>query len=308
MGAKQDMEKFDLGKLVAEAGAEVDALIKSERDRLESLKKSEESSSSSSSSSSMAKKEFSSGSEESNLMNKKEESSSSSMVKKEGSRSESSMKKDENSSGYESQAPEAAPADPASAPPASEDGAAPQQDGGEDLQSMVSSLDDQMLDELMQTVMMEKDARKGSAAPVDGQSAPSSAQAPPAPPMDSASMAMKSELEKYQEKLAKSEAQAADLQKSFSSMTELLDKMINRPVQKAVTDVRNIEYIDKGEKDQLKKNESANISDADLKKKAVEISQDPKKLGALAKSERDTLLDYLVSKKRNPEVLKIVSK
>jgi hypothetical protein len=155
---------------------------------------------------------------------------------------------------------------------------------------------------------MEKDARKGSAAPVDGQAAPSPAQAPPAPPMDSASMAMKSELEKYQEKLAKSEAQAADLQKSFTSMTELLDKMINRPVQKAVTDVRNIEYIDKGEKDQLKKTESANISDADLKKKAVEISADPKKLGALAKSERDTLLDYLVTKKRNPEVLKIVSK
>lgn len=295
---KQD---FDIGKLVAEAGAEVDALIKAEKEKIEALKKAEESSSSSSessSSSSVAKKEDSfsaAGSAEDNLMNKKEEGSSSS--------SESSMKKDENSSGYESQAPEAS-----SPPPSPEDGAAPapEEQQGEDLQSMVSSLDDQMLDELCQVVMMEQEARKQQAPQEQPPEAPQAAPQESAP-MDKMAMAYKNELEKYQEKLAKSEEQANVLQKSFTAMTELLDKMINRPVSKAVTDVRSIDYIDKNDKT-LKKTEGVNISDADLKKKANEIAKDHKKLGTLAKKERDALLDFLVTKKRTPEVIELVSK
>ena len=64
-------------------------------------------------------------------------------------------------------------------------------------------------------------------------------------------------------------------------MTELLDKMINRPVQKAVTDVRNIEYIDKGEK--LKKASQLIFQMLILKRKQMKLSMDPKKLGALRK-------------------------
>ena len=39
MGATKEIEKFDLSKLVAEAGAEVDSLIKAERESLETLQK-----------------------------------------------------------------------------------------------------------------------------------------------------------------------------------------------------------------------------------------------------------------------------
>jgi cell shape-determining protein MreC len=170
---------------------------------------------------------------------------------------------------------------------------------------MVSSLDDQMLDELMQVVQMEKETRQSQqAAPQDG-SQDQSQQAPPPGP-DMSQMAQKSELEDTKNRLAKAEKQAADLQQSFTSMTDLLDKMVNRPVQKAVTDVRQIDYIDKGEK-ALSKSEAENISDADLKKRLTEMSKDQKQLGALTKRERETLGDFFINKQRTPEILKLVS-
>ena len=279
MGKEQNL---DISQLLKEAGAEIDALIKTEKEQI-ALQKSEASMGKNKANGSVIKKE-------------------------ESSREESSMKKDEGS-GYENQAPEASASASQSAAPPMADPNAPPQDGqedqGQDLQTMVSSLDDQMLDELMQVVQMEKETRQSQqAAPQDG-SQDQSQQAPPPGP-DMSQMAQKSELEDTKNRLAKAEKQAADLQQSFTSMTDLLDKMVNRPVQKAVTDVRQIDYIDKGEK-ALSKSEAENISDADLKKRLTEMSKDQKQLGALTKRERETLGDFFINKQRTPEILKLVS-
>lgn len=306
-------DQIDITKLLAEAGEEVDALIKAEKEKLEALKKSEESSKEESSA--MKKKEESSEASKEASMKKKEEmpknKANGDVQKKEESSKEMSMKKDEGS-GYQSQAPEASDEsgsqqDPA-APPAD-----PQADPnqGEDLNSMVSSLDDEMLHELMQVVQMEMQARQEQQSPDQSQPQMDDSSAQPqesAPPqMEKMAMAYKSELSAVQQKLAKSEEEASNLYKSVSAMTELMDKMINRPVSKAVTDIRHIDYVDKGEKE-LKKSETENISDADLQKKAKEFAMDNKRLGTLVKNERDVLSDYLVNKKRSPEILKIISK
>ena len=294
MATKQEIEKVDISQLLKEAGAEIDSLIKSEREKLEALKKKEESS--------VKKEESSMKKEESSV--KKEESS----MKKE----ESSVKKDEGS-GYQNQAPEASASQSASpdasATPPPADGQQPPEQG-EDLHGMVSSLDDEMLQELMQVVQMEMETRhQQGGSPDQSQSAPpppdASAQ-PPAPGMEKMAMAYKAELDSYKDRLQKSEQEAVKLQNSFTSVTELLDKMINRPVSKAVTDIRNVDYIDKGEKD-LKKNETT-LTDADLKKKANEMAKDNQKLGALSKSERETLSDFLMSKQRTPEIVKLILK
>jgi hypothetical protein len=282
-------QNLDISQLLKEAGAEIDALIKTEKEQI-ALQKSE---------ASMGKNKANGS------VMKKEESS---MKKEESSREESSMKKDEGS-GYENQAPEASASASQSAAPPMADPNAPPQDGqedqGQDLQTMVSSLDDQMLDELMQVVQMEKETRQSQqAAPQEGSQSMSQSAPPPGP--DMSQMAQKSELEDTKNRLAKAEKQAQDLQQSFTSMTDLLDKMVNRPVQKAVTDVRQIEYIDKGEK-ALSKSEAENISDADLKKRLTEMSKDQKQLGALTKRERETLGDFFINKQRTPEILKLVS-
>ena len=312
-----NMEQIDISQLLAEAGAEVDALIKAERTKLEALSKKEESSKeelskeessmkkeeSSKEESSMKKKEAMAHNKANGDVQKKEESS----MKKE----ESSMKKDEGS-GYENQAPEASD-DAGShedAPPSPEGSEDPQQ--GEDLNSMVSSLDDEMLHELMQVVQMEMQARQEQQSPDESQPpmedpAAQQSQSAPPPMMGKMESAYKSELSAVQEKLAKSETEASNLYKSVSAMTELMDKMINRPVTKAVTDIRHIDYVDKGEKD-LKKSETENISDADLQKQAKALAMDNKRLSTLVKNERDVLSDFLVNKKRSPEILKLIAK
>jgi hypothetical protein len=309
-----NIEQLDISKLLEEAGAEVDALIKSEREKIEALQKKEESSKEKSSKeesseksskeeSSMHKKEISAKHKANGDVMKKEESS------KEASSKEWSMKKDEGS-GYESQAPEASsPAPEMSAGAPGQEGQ--HEDQGEDLQSMVSSLDDEMLHELMQVVQMEMEGRQQQHAGPEGapheEAGPEAAAPQEAPGMEKMAMAYKSELEATKDRLAKAEEQTANIQKSFLAMTELLDKMVNKPVQKAVTDIRSIDYVDKGEKD-LKKAEETNISDADLQKKAKELSSDFKKLGSLTKNEREVLSDFFVNKKRTPEILKLVSK
>lgn len=236
---------------------------------------------------------------------KKEESS---MKKEESSSKEMSMKKDEGS-GFESPAPEASsPAPDASA-------AAPGAEGqGEDLQSMVQSLDDDMLHELMQCVQMEMESRSKSAspAPAAGASpapAASASASPAAPAMkrEESSAMYKKELEAFQEKLAKSEEQSKNLEKAVSTMTELMEKMVNRPVTKAVTDIRNVDFVDKGEKE-LKKTEQADVSDEEFYKKAKKIAGSQQELGKLTKNEREALSAYFVTKRRSPEVLKLISK
>lgn len=278
-------QTVDLNAILKEVAGEVDQLIKTEEARLDALKKNEESS----------KKEESS-------MSKKEESS----MKKE----ESSMKKDEGS-GFESPAPEASAS--SSAAPAESAAAPGAEDQGESLQSMVQGLDDDMLHELMQVVQMEMEARSKSAAPAPDASMSQPPAASPAPAADAsamkseASMMHKKELDEVKEKLAKSEEQSKNLEKAVTAMTDLMEKMVNRPVTKAVTDIRNVDFVDKGEKD-LKKNEDANLSDEDFHKKARKIANDKNELGKLTKNEREALSAYFVTKKRSPEVLKLISK
>lgn len=288
-----ETEKIDIGALINEVGAEVDALIKSEQVRLETLKKSEESSKEESSKeASMEKKEESSKEESSKSMEKKEES------KKE----ESSMKKDE-SSGFESPAPEASSPSPDMSQ-SSPDGS----DQGESLESMIQSLDDSMLDELIQSAMMEKDKRSQSSQSEPSPS-PDMSQSAPAP-QDSPKleMAYKKEVDDMKEKLTKSEETAKNLEVAFTSMTELFDKMINRPVQKAVTDIREIEYADKGEKDLKKSEAKKEFSETEVKEQLYKMGSDHKQLEKLNKNEREALSDFFVTKKQTPEVLKLIYK
>jgi len=277
-------QTVDLNAILKEVGGEIDQLIKSEQARLDAAK-----------------------AEEATKLAKKEESS---MKKEESSSKEMSMKKDEGS-GFESPAPEAS----SPSPEASASSAAPGAEGqGEDLQSMVQSLDDDMLHELMQTVQMEMEARSKSASPAPAAGASpapaSSASASPAAPAmkrEESSMMYKKELEAMQEKLAKSEEQSKNLEKAVSTMTELMEKMVNRPVTKAVTDIRNVEFVDKGEKE-LKKTEQADVSDEEFYKKAKKIAGSQQELGKLTKNEREALSAYFVTKRRSPEVLKLISK
>lgn len=274
--ANTNGQEFDLKKLLKEAGDVVDSLIKSEKEKQEVLQKKEESS-----------KEESSKEESS--VEKKEDSS----------KKEESMKKDEpaspENSGYESQAPEASS-------PSPEDSQG--QDQMESLESMVSSLDEQMLQELKQVVDMELSARSQQQQPAP-EASPAPTQPEAAPPQQD--MAMKSEVEALKEKLVKSEEKSANVEKAFGLMSDLMEKMINKPVDKAITDIQSIAYIDKGEQE-LKKSENSTVSDEDLKKKLTAISGDNKELAKLTKSEREAMTEYFVTKKRNPEVLKIVTK
>jgi len=292
-------QNVDLNAILKEVAGEVDELIKSEQARLDSLKKNEESS--------MKKEESSMKKEESSM--KKEESS---MKKEESSmkKEESSMKKDEGS-GFESPTPEAsASSSPAPADPSAQ--ASPEADAGDSLESMVHGLDDEMLHELMQCVQMEMEARSKSAAPAPMESAPAASPSP----SPAASSAMKSEessamykkeMDAMKEKLSKSEENAKNLEKAVGTLTDLMEKMVNRPVTKAVTDIRSVDYVDKGEKD-LKKTEQENISDEEFHKRAKKIAGDRSALGALTKNERDALSNYFVTKKRSSEVLKLISK
>lgn len=238
---------------------------------------------------------------------KNEQSKLEAMKKENMEKPAAEMKKDEGS-GFENPAPEASSQPAPSGPPASPE-ESQEQSKAESLEDMVRSLDEDMLQELMQVVQMEMESRKQSSAPAapEASMSPPPAAQPPAPEQKM-EMAYKKEFDGMKEKLAKSEEQAKNLEKAFTSMTDLLDKMVNRPVTKAVTDIRAVDYVDKGEKE-LKKNEDiVNISDTDLKKHLFKMSSNPKELAKLTKGERDTLSEYFTNKKRTPEVLKLISK
>lgn len=295
-GVATQIENMDLSALLQEVGKEVDTLIKSENEKIEALKKAEASKSESSSSSSMAKAEESKSESSKSEMEKAEESSKSEMAK-----SAEAVKKDESGSGFESPVPEASA--PVAAAPAAEN-----QESGESLEAMVQGLDDDMLHELKQIVDMECQGRQQSQASADQASADQSkAAAPAAPDMGKMEMAYKKEMEDVREKLAKSEEQAKSMEKAFTTMTELIDKMINKPITKAVVDIKHVDFIDKGEKE-LKKSEQETVSDSDLDKKLKKMATDQRELGKLTKNERDALGQYFVNKKRTPEVLKLINK
>jgi len=283
---------LDINKLLDEVEAEVKTLLKSAQDDAGSLKKAEDEKS------------------------KKEES------KKEESKAEKSAldkaMPDQEGSGYENQAPEAsaeqsAPEmseEAAPAPEASQEGS---EDQVEDISQIMQSLDDDMLHELYQKIKMElmgrMQAQEGSAD--QSQAAPEMEQQTPAPEA-SPDLAMKSEkteaetlakseLKTKEEEINKLKKSLEDYEKGLSEMTDMLKVVLDRPVQRALTD---ISFVSKDGSD-LKKSE---VSDEDMKKAVDAISSDRKKLGALTKSEIDTIQDFYAGKNVKDKVLKIVNK
>lgn len=281
MSTPQTEPQIDINQLIQEVGQEVDALIKAEKEKLEALNKAEP----------VVKQE-----------DKKEESSKEDSKDKSDMEKMEAVKKDDEGSGFESPAPEASAQ--SAAPDMSAQ--APQEQSAESLESMVQGLSEEELQELMQVVQMEMQGRQAQQAPAEQQAAPE-ASAPAAAPEMKAEMAYKKELDEVRGQLKKSEDQSKKVEEAFTVMVDLMDKVVNRPVQKAITDIRTIDYADKGEKD-LKKSEVVDISDSDLEKRLRKMSSDRKELGALNKSEREALSDYFVTKKRTPEVLKLISK
>lgn len=250
--------------------------------------------------------------EESSKEASKEEKSKKEGSSKESSKKEESMAKadDVESSGHENQAPEVDGQPEMSQDPSMDENQDPSQEQGENLESMVQTLDDDMLQELKQVVDMELNARQSQGQqPDQGQPPMGEEQAPaaPAPEMPGPEQAaMKSEVASLSDKLAKSEATAQKLEKAFLEMTNMVQKLVSKPVQKAVTDIKSVDYVDKGEK-QLKKSES-DMTDSEVMAKAHAISADPKKLSNLTKNERGTLMDYLTSKKRTQEIVNLINK
>lgn len=273
-------EDIDLNSLIASVGQEIDKLIKSESEKLQALKKEEES-----------------PKEESKEESSKEESS-----KEESEQSmKKNLRKDDEKSSMQPQETEEAPEMEAQ-PEAPEHN---EQDGElESLEGMVKDLDDDMLHELMQVVQAELDSRSAPEQAPEAPQAPEAHQEQPALPMDAA---MKSEIEELKNKLSKSEEESKSIQKAFETLTQLFNKAVSRPVAKAVTNIKDVQYTDKGE-GALKKSEQANISDEEIRKQLTKISSDQKAMASLTKSERDAMLDFFTSKKSRNEVLKIINK
>jgi hypothetical protein len=282
--------QFDLNKLIDEVTTEVNALIKSENEKLETLKKGLAADPQSRPDKGFGAITVVKGEES------KEESS------KEASKEESSkLKKDDEGSSYTNQAPEAsaetAPAPEASAP------AAPQGDEGASLQEMVSALDDQMLSELAEACQAEMANRQSAApaGPEDSAPAPeASAPAAPAP----AGLQMSEASKEMETKLAKAEEKHAELEKTVQLMADLVEKMASKPVIKAVAAV---DYVGRGE-DVLKKTEAKDFTVAQVDAELKKIANDPKKLETLNKRERDQMLDFFSKKVKTPEILKIITK
>lgn len=275
-----NIQEFDLDQLISEAQTLINDVVSMAGE----LKKSE--------GQAMAKKEESSkeesskeeSSEESSM--KKEESAKEESSKEESSK-ESSLKKDDDS-GFESPSPEAQP----------EDNQMEQQE--EHLEDMLKDLPQEMLQELIQKAQMELSSRQQQEEPQQPQEA--SQQAP--------EMAMKSEkventeLEEMKARLKKAEDENADLKQVVHTTLEIVQKVSNTPVKKAVTGM-DVAFVDKGEA-QLNKSES--MSQEDALKKAKELARDNKKLSTLSKSERESLSDFLIAKKVNEKVLQILNK
>ncbi len=300
---------LDINKLLDEVEADVKNLLKSAQTDAANLKKAEEKS-----------KEESSKEESSKEASKKEASA----LEKSGVAKAEDIKKDDaapkEDSGYESQAPEASEQQE-SAPEAAAE-AAPEAHQGEeqveDVAGIMKDLDDDMLHELYQKIKMELMARmQGQEASADqSAAAPEAAAAQQAAPAADMQMAMKSQKEEG-EKLSKAQAESKakddeiaklkksleETEKGLGEMTDMLQMLIARPVQRAVTD---IQFVDK-DGGGLKKSESE-LSDEEIKKAVDSISSDRKKLSTLTKSERDVILDFYAGKNVKEKVIKVINK
>lgn len=295
--SKKNYIDMNLDEIISEVSTIVEDLTKSEQAQANALKKSEESSEEKSKS----EKEKSKKDEE---KSKKEELDKSALAKDELG---------EESSGHDNQAPEAVPQEQSIA---ADQSAAPDQDPSmqqdeESLESMITDLDDSMLAQLKDAVEMEMQARQSQqqapgAAPQE-QAIQEQSAAPDMSAQQPAMDAMKSEVKDLTEKLAKSAESAKTLEKAFADLTAMVQKAVTpRPVQKAVTDINNVKYIDKGE-GKLKKSEE-HVSDADLMKRAHSVAGSSKELSQLDRRERATLQEFLVKKERNDKIEKILNK
>jgi hypothetical protein len=280
MPANKDNKDLNVDQLIGEAIETIDTLIKSENEKLKTLSKTEESSKESS--------------------------------KAEQSKPEQSVKKDEMSSSpapEASSSPAAPPQESSPAPDQSQADPNQQPDDGADLQGLVSSLDDGMLQELMQVVQMELESRQSSQ-----QQAPpeqSSDQIAPAPEasqqMAPADMAMKSEFEAMKEKLAKSEEKFANLEASVLTITETITKSASKPRPKAVTEIKDVQVVNRGE-DLSKKEKNSQPTPAEVFKKMDSMAKDRYVLSSLNKGEMDTLQGYFSNKQINDKVLQLFNK
>lgn len=277
-------EQFDLNKLIEEVTNDVNDLIKSEKEKLDAAKATQ--------ATDMKKAEAS-----------KEESSKEESSKEESSKEESSkLKKDDEGSSYENQAPEASAS--AEAPPEAPAEEAGPHDGEGTLEEMVAALDDDMLNELRAACEAEQ-AQRGHNA--DAAAVEPSAEAAPAPEASPALHMSEAANEadiKKDEKLVKAEEKIEHLEKYVQSMAELLEKMASKPVVKAVS---NVDYVDRGET-ALAKADAKDFTVEEINAELTKISKDGKKLSALSKHERDAMLDFFSSKRKTPEVLKIITK
>lgn len=279
--------QVDLPALLEQASAYLDELIKSEEAKAEALAKSDKEESSKEESKEESSKEMEKAEE-----SKKEES------KEESSKEESKDLKKDDGSHYEDQSPELSA--PAPEAPAEE----PAQEEGPSLNDMVKDLDDEMLQELKDAVDAELAGRQSA------QPAPEAAPEAPAPEMEKSAV-MKSEDKESQEKLTKAEQEIEGLKATIADMADILEKVVSRPVQKAVTDIQQVQIVSKGDSAApLKKAEE--MSDEEIEKKLRETSSDAKKLQSLTKSEKEAIGDYFAAgpnkKKRTNEILQIVNK
>jgi hypothetical protein len=186
-----------------------------------------------------------------------------------------------------------------------------QPEGEASMADMLHDLDDETLHELADCLHQELEARAAhsdehNADPGQGpDSAMGKAEESDEDSKEESSEEMSKSEAEVHEKLAKAEEKTKALEDMVSSLKKLVEEVVDRPVTKAVTDINSIKYAAKGE--ELQKAET-NISDADLKKRVYEVSNDRKIMKTLSKKERDTLSDYYMYSNNKPEVLKIIFK
>jgi len=235
------------------------------------------------------------------VLEKKEESSKEQSMKKEESSKEQSMKKDDPS---QSPSPSPESSDSQSSPaPSPEDSQSQQDQDYGTLEDLLADLDPEKLQDLMEKCKMEM-AKRQSPAPSPEQAAPPAA-SPSAPaPSPSAPLQMSekdsAKVEELEQKLAKSETETKKLQAGLEKVTELFEKMINKPVRKAVTDIAHV--AKPGET--LQKAEAKPLTDKEISTKLNSISRK----ASLTKNERDSIVDYCLHKKGKETILKLIEK
>lgn len=277
------LENLSLDAVVNKVAAELDVLLKSQKEALsEELKKSED---------------------------KKEED-------------KAKLKKDEEDSHYENQAPEVEesaaqqPDDQAEQKP-DDQAEQPEENQEEpDAAALVADLSDEDLHELAQAIADELEHR--SAPQDDAEVAPQEPEMAEKAEddkddkeddkddkeeakKDDKEEVAKSEATKVEGEIEKLKAESEDLKKSLAAALGLVETLATRPVRKSLD---GINYAARGD-DNLKKSE---VKPEDVHTKIVGISKDQSKLASLTKAELNVMSDYFRNKVINEDVLKLFNK